>query len=316
MRKKGVLVFLIVMAILLVSSNFSESQSDYVETWVPYRPSSEQVDLEFWMGNQTAYINITITFPTAGYDISSWGEVTKDGYILWANSEIWHWTGMCAQVITPVSHTYELGYLESGNYTFTFKAWGIDIKSIDFTVARAGVIDLAEQHDVAVIDVTTSKAGGVPMPTVSKWHVANVTVTVENQGGFAETFNVTAFANSSAIGEQQVTLNPGENKTLTFIWDTTGFSYGNYTVKAVADTVPGETDTIDNTYIDGVIKVVIPGDVDGNGRVNILDAIKVAGAFGSKQGDGNWNPNADINGDGVVNILDAINLAGHFGETV
>ena len=141
MRKKGVLAFLIVMAILLVSSNVSETQSDYVETWVPYRPSSEQVDLEFWMGNQTAYINITITFPTAGYDISSLGEVTKDGYILWANSEIWHWTDMCAQVITPVSHTYELGYLESGNYTFTFKAWGIDIKSIDFTVTAVATID-------------------------------------------------------------------------------------------------------------------------------------------------------------------------------
>jgi len=176
------------------------------------------------------------------------------------------------------------------------------------------VIGPGEQHDVAVIDVTTSKTGCVPMPTVGRGHTANVTVTVENQGGFAETFNVTAFANSSAIGEQQVTLNPGENKTLTFIWDTTGFSYGNYAIKAVADTVPGETDTIDNTYIDGVVKVVIPGDVDGDGRVNILDAIKLAGAFGSKQGDGNWNPNADINGDGRVNILDAIMLAGHFGE--
>lgn len=124
-----------------------------------------------------------------------------------------------------------------------------------------------------------------------------------------------AFASSSTIGEQQATLNPGENKTLTFIWDTTGFSYGNYAIEAVADTVSGETDTIDNTYIDGAVKVVIPGDVNGDGTVNILDAIKLAGAFGSVPGDSKWNPNADINGDGTVNILDAIKLAGNFGKS-
>ncbi len=171
-------------------------------------------------------------------------------------------------------------------------------------------------HDVAVIDVTTSKTGCVPLPTVGEGRTANVTVTVENQGGFAETFNVTAFANSSAIGEQPVTLNPGENKTLTFIWDTTGFSYGNYIVKAVADTVPGETETIDNTYVDGVVKVVIPGDIDGNGIVDIYDAIRLANAFGSEPSDDDWNPNADINNDAIIDIYDAILLANHYGEEI
>lgn len=171
-------------------------------------------------------------------------------------------------------------------------------------------------HDVAVIDVTTSKTGCLPMPTVGEGQSANVTVAVENQGDSTETFNVTAFANSSAISELQVTLNSWENKILTFIWDTTGFSYGNYTVKAVADTVLGETDTIDNTYIDGVVKVVIPGDIDGNGIVDIYDAIRLAVAFGSDPGDPNWNPNADINGDAIIDIYDAIMLAIHYGEEI
>jgi len=59
----------------------------------------------------------------------------------------------------------------------------------------------------------------------------------------------------------------------------------------------------------------IPGDINSDSTVNILDAILLAGAFGSRPGDGNWNPNADINNDDVVNILDAIILAGHFGES-
>jgi len=55
-------------------------------------------------------------------------------------------------------------------------------------------------------------------------------------------------------------------------------------------------------------------DLNGDGTVNILDAIILAGAFGSEPGDPNWNFAADINQDGSVNILDAIILAGNFGE--
>jgi hypothetical protein len=55
-------------------------------------------------------------------------------------------------------------------------------------------------------------------------------------------------------------------------------------------------------------------DLNDDGIVNILDAIILAGAFGSEPGDQNWNVVADINQDGSVNILDAIILAGYFGE--
>ncbi len=68
-------------------------------------------------------------------------------------------------------------------------------------------------------------------------------------------------------------------------------------------------------WITGWILVTIPGDINGDKKVNILDAIMLANAFASRPGDLNWNPDADINGDNVVNILDAILLAGHFGES-
>jgi len=50
-----------------------------------------------------------------------------------------------------------------------------------------------------------------------------------------------------AIQTQAVTLESGASKTLTFAWNTTGVARGNYTVSAVADQVPDETDTTDNT---------------------------------------------------------------------
>jgi len=57
-------------------------------------------------------------------------------------------------------------------------------------------------------------------------------------------------------------------------------------------------------------------DINLDGKVNILDAIRLAGAFGTRPGDTNWNIEADIKVNGVINILDAIALAGKFGKSV
>jgi hypothetical protein len=70
-------------------------------------------------------------------------------------------------------------------------------------------------------------------------------------------------------------------------------------------------------YVDTVIPVppTLIGDIDGNGIVDIFDAIKCGSAFGSKPGDANWNALADLNHDNVVDIFDAIMLGAHFGQT-
>ena len=56
------------------------------------------------------------------------------------------------------------------------------------------------------------------------------------------------------------------------------------------------------------------GDINIDHITNILDAILLAGAWGSKPGDQNWAPRADINIDNVVNILDSIIIANNFGK--
>lgn len=48
----------------------------------------------------------------------------------------------------------------------------------------------------------------------------------------------------------------------------------------------------------------LPGDVNNDCSVNILDLASVGKAYGSQPGDPNWNGNADLNGDGVINIFD------------
>jgi len=59
----------------------------------------------------------------------------------------------------------------------------------------------------------------------------------------------------------------------------------------------------------------LPGDLNYDGIVNILDVIVLAGSFGSEPDDPNWNPDADLNDDGTINIFDAILIAGDFGKT-
>jgi hypothetical protein len=167
-------------------------------------------------------------------------------------------------------------------------------------------------HDVAVTNVVSSKTGCLPMPTVGQGFSVTINVTVANQGSYTETFNTTAYANANITGSENVTLPAGGSTTVTFTWNTTGFAFGNYTISAYAWPVPGETNTANNNLTGGTVEVTIPGDLNGDGTVNILDAILLANAFGATPGSSTWNPNADINGDGVVNILDAIILAGHF----
>jgi hypothetical protein len=163
-------------------------------------------------------------------------------------------------------------------------------------------------HDVTVTNVTSGKV------FIGQGYFEDIAVTVGNLGGYTETFNTTVYANQTIIESPvNTTLTSGSFTTLTFDWNTTGFAYGNYTLSAYAWPVPGEADAADNNFTaDGFFSVTIPGDINGDGTVNILDAIMLSNAFFARPGDSNWNPNADINGDGVVNILDAILLANHF----
>jgi parallel beta-helix repeat protein len=57
------------------------------------------------------------------------------------------------------------------------------------------------------------------------------------------------------------------------------------------------------------------GDLNGDGIVNILDAVLAASAFGSSPGHPNWNSLADLNNDGIIDIFDLIILASNFGKT-
>lgn len=59
---------------------------------------------------------------------------------------------------------------------------------------------------------------------------------------------------------------------------------------------------------------VLSKDLNNDGIVDIRDLSIVAKAFGSKQGDTNWNPDADLNKDGTINIIDLNMVADNMRE--
>ena len=177
-----------------------------------------------------------------------------------------------------------------------------------------GFINLpAGAHDVAVTNLNSAKT------VICQECVGNITVTTENQGDFPETFNVTVYANATVIGEKSVSLPSGGSTDIVFSWNATGFSKGNYTLKAEADIVPGEVDTVDNTYIDGWVIVSMIGDITGedgwpDGKCDIRDVAVVAKLFGVKYPDPDYEPNYDIIYDLKIDIKDIATVAKHFGE--
>jgi PKD repeat protein len=107
--------------------------------------------------------------------------------------------------------------------------------------------------DIATVNVAFSPA------VIVAGTLVNINVTVENQGGTTDTFNVTALYDNNTIGRQTVTsLVPTAKTTLVFTWNTTGLPDGNYTIRAEASLVSGEVNTKNNFLVGGTAKIVDP----------------------------------------------------------
>jgi hypothetical protein len=147
---------------------------------------------------------------------------------------------------------------------------------------------------------------------VGQGYSDGVNVTVANDKGDTEAFNVTLYANTTVIGNQTTSNLPnGTFIVLTFSWSTTNFVYGNYTLSAGIWPVQGETNSTSNCP-GGNVVVTIPGDVNGDFKVGLSDLVLLGKAYNTKPGDARWNPNADINGDGKIGLSDLTLMGRHY----
>ncbi len=177
---------------------------------------------------------------------------------------------------SPYSYQWYLnGALVSGatNSTLTFTprsagSYMVYVEVADSVGVKATsntAIATVKLHDLAVTNVTSYKT------VIGQGFSDNINVTVANYGNYTETLKVTVYANATSIASQNITLSIGQSDTITFVWNTTSFPMGSYTITVRVTLAPSETNTANNTYTYGTVKVTIPGDINGDWKVGAAD---------------------------------------------
>jgi hypothetical protein len=95
-------------------------------------------------------------------------------------------------------------------------------------------------HDVSVGSLTIDKTS----PTVGD--KVKYTIIVYDLGNFQERVTVLALVGDTTVDQQNATIQPGGNATITLTWDTSGWTPGSYVVGAKLLSVTGETNTGNN----------------------------------------------------------------------
>jgi hypothetical protein len=113
-----------------------------------------------------------------------------------------------------------------------------------------------EKHDIAITSVSASPLiayVGTPV---------EITVEIVNLGNFTETFDVSICYDIFKIATRKVwSLDSGLNITMSFMWDTSSTSEGNYTIWALADFVPGEVNVANNVFVNGNVTLLSKHDI-------------------------------------------------------
>jgi hypothetical protein len=190
--------------------------------------------------------------------------------------------------------------------------------NIENNILYAGpIVIFTKIRDVAINSISLSRNWAFPGMTV------NIVVSVKNCGEFNETFNVNLYYNDTLIATQLVSELPaGSQLNISFTWNTLNLQPCNhYIVKAEASYIEYEYNVTNNVFTDGVVKIRVLGDLDGDGTVDGKDVSIVSRAFGSYPGHPRWNPDADITGsqylvpDEFVDAKDLALVCRNFGKT-
>lgn len=163
-------------------------------------------------------------------------------------------------------------------------------------------------HDVRLTNVTSEKS------IVGKGFDTEIHANIMNQGTSSENISLALFANDTFIGTCNASLQIGDSEILNFTWNTGSFPIGKYALKARLGLPTDEVNVSNATYEGNMVAVTIPGDVDGNGDVNILDMIRITSLYGEKRGTPLYLANCDLDNNGEITFADYLVLIINYGE--
>jgi PKD repeat protein len=199
-------------------------------------------------------------------------------------------------------------YTSPGNYNVTL----VVTNNEGLTSSKSQIVTIATsiKHDIAILSVTIN----TPHEYVGR--TVNITITVKNNGDVDENFNIMVYRNSTSIGTIPVSnLMVGENRTIVLSWITPNLPpYQKWTINAQAP-LTGDINPSDNAFVDGTFYVKMFGDVNADGKINILDLVVAAAAYGSTPKDPNWNSQADLAPKfGFIDVLDIVSILIYYGK--
>jgi hypothetical protein len=205
--------------------------------------------------------------------------------------------------------------------TFQTKANGTDVLKLSSTLLNRylqplshvtinGIIEIAPGvHDISVTDISPART------VAGQGNDLKINVTISNYGTFGEILNVTAYANGTVIGTSQDFVVSGNWTTITIIWNTTGWTMGNYIISSDVAISSEDANASDNSLVDGWVFMTISGDVDGDRDIDIYDVVKITAIYWSQVGDPEYKCNSDIDGNGIIDIYDVVKCTSHYGES-
>jgi nitrous oxidase accessory protein len=288
----------------LITSNImlNNSRGIYIGFWTDYYPGPHEnlvignnftgnnvgIDVEYAADNVINHNKIVGNIVQARANVG-YGNTWDDGYPSGGNS----WSDYNGTDLFSGPYQNETGSDMIGDTQYN-----IEVNNTDsYPLMNA---------DIVVTNLTTSKT------RIARGHCGIINVSFEERGDYVYSFNLTVLANSTLIYSKHI-MSTEVNSTFSFTWNTTGFAYGNYTIRANAEPLLGELDTTNNDLNCSVpVHVGVLGDCTGmiqgvpDGVVNMRDIQFDILLFNVKPGDpyGRWRPLADINEDNVINMRD------------
>jgi len=148
----------------------------------------------------------------------------------------------------------------------------------------------------AIVDTACSKR------VVGQGYNITTNITIENRGGSSD-FDLFVYRNSTVLTTLHVSgLYAGTPRTISFTWNTSDWARAKHGISVY--------DRLTNWIV-----VSIPGDVDGNLIVNMIDLYSIALHYGAIKGQSGYVPEYDVDNTGIINMLDLYIAAIHFGQS-
>ena len=115
----------------------------------PASITAPQIEMKSWTFEGRTSVYTKLNFPDGGFRVADWGNAVRSGNDFSANAILEHFNGTTPIANSSTAQIYDLGPLAPGNYTFTFRNSGTNVKTLNFTVSATApppnVIDEARE---------------------------------------------------------------------------------------------------------------------------------------------------------------------------